>query len=304
VLSDVDPGLLASLLSALAVFTLVLALAPVVLRRRVLAARLEHFVPPVARPQPAPIAPPTPSRLSPSHLVTAFQAWPAAQQLAGVGLVVIGGGVYLLTEDVLLTLSAAILVVVFAMLWGQDMLAARARLIDAQTLPTILRMAASLRAGATLFQAMELIARDGPAPTCQEFAQAVEEVSLGASIDEALARLARRAGTDLYDALALVLIVQRRVGGNLAQVLDDLAETVRERVELRQEVQAQTAQQRLSAWILVLLPLLILGVFAITDAGLLEPLFTTLTGRILVLGGSLMLAIGAWALRRASRIEL
>lgn len=297
--------LAASLLSALAVFTLILALAPMLVSRRAVEARLEHFVGTVPAGATAAVLARAPSsRFSPAGLLATFQAWPIAQQLAGVGLVAVGGAVYLFTEDPLLTLSAAILVVVFPMLWGQDVVAARARLIDAQTLPTILRMSASLRAGATLFQAMDLIGRDGPSPTRQEFLQAVEEVSLGASLDAALSRLAQRAGTDMYDALALVLIVQRRVGGNLAQVLDDLAETVRERVELRQEVQAQTAQQRLSAWILVLLPLVILCVFAVTDAGLLNPLFQTLTGRIMVLAGSVMLAVGAWALRLASRIEL
>lgn len=292
--------LLASLLAGLAAMALVVAVLPAVTYRRTVSARLEHFVGTPATTEPT----------RPTTWAARLPAWTLGLRgrapLGGLGLAAAVGVVLvvaLLTRDPLLSLAAAIQATVFATLRGVDVLDARRRLLEAQTLPVILRMAAALRAGASLPQAMEQIAHDGPEPTRAEFRHALDEVAVGRSVDDALEGLARRAGTPDYQALVIALAVQRRVGGNLALVLDQLSEAVRERLELRQEVAALTAQQRYSSWILVLLPFAILAMFGVADPAFLAPLFGTAPGRLLLLGATVLQAVGSWALRWAGRVQ-
>src|SRR5260370_41668499 len=169
-------------------------------------------------------------------------------------LVLVPAGVHLLTGKPLLTMAATCQVVLFSTLLGQQLLSARRTLLDDQTLPTVMRMAATMRAGGSLGQSIEAISHDGPAPTRDEFGRAVREIKLGTSIDVALDRLATRVGTADYGILAHILTVQRRVGGNLPQVLDGLADTVRSRIDVRRQVASLTAQQRLSPWVVGALP--------------------------------------------------
>jgi tight adherence protein B len=211
-------------------------------------------------------------------------------------------GAFVLSHALLLAAAAGLEAVLFATLMSQNLVAARAGRLHAQTLPTLLRLSAVLRSGASLVQAMETVADEGPSPTREEFARTLTEVAMGSALDDALERLAQRIGTADYTLLALVLKVQRRLGGNLPQVLDNLAETVRERVMLQKELATLTAQQRLSTWILVLLPVAILGLFSLIDRSFVTPLFTTDAGHMLVLVAAVLQLVGGLALRWAGRI--
>jgi tight adherence protein B len=231
-------------------------------------------------------------------------AWLAGREMPLLAMVVVPGLALVLSGQIILAIAAAFQVVVFAMLWGHNLVAARAALLDEQTLPTVLRLASSLRSGSSLMQAMEAVAENGPTPTREVFAAAVREVGMGAALDDALDNLARKIGTEDYAILAQVLNVQRRIGGNLAQVLDQIAATIRERIALRQEVATLTAQQRLSTWILVLLPYAVLGLFLVLDRAFLAPLVTTVPGRVVLLLAAIWQAAGTWALRWAGKIPV
>jgi tight adherence protein B len=122
--------------------------------------------------------------------------------------------------------------------------AARLRDFNAQLADTITLMANSLRSGYALLQAMELVSREARAPMSTEFERVVREVGLGRTPEEALGNLVRRIQSDDLELMVTAVNVQREVGGNLAQVLDTISDTIRERVKLKGEVRVITSQQQ------------------------------------------------------------
>lgn len=119
---------------------------------------------------------------------------------------------------------------------------------------SITMLASSLRSGYSLLQSLDLVAREAASPTSDEFSRVVREVSLGLSPEEALANLVRRIGSDDLDLVVTAINVQHEVGGNLAQVLDSIANTIRERVRIKGEIRSLTSQQSLSGYVISLLP--------------------------------------------------
>jgi tight adherence protein B len=297
-------NLAAPVAGGLTVLVLVAWVVPAIWARRAAASRLQAFV--VA----APAGPATAggqsraTRLAARKVRVPLPGWLAGRLRLVCLLLGATTGAYLLSRDLALATAGFLEAILFASLLGQNLVATRANQLDAQTLPTLLRLSAVLRTGGSLGQAMQAVAEEGPSPTRDEFAHTLNEVAVGAALDDALERLAQRIGTADYTLLALVLKVQRRLGGNLPQVLDNLAETIRQRVMLRKELATLTAQQRLSTWIMVLLPVVILGVFALIDRSFVAPLFGTDVGHVLVLVAVVLQLVGGWALRWAGRIAV
>ncbi|OGO71059.1 MAG: hypothetical protein A2Z37_10835 [Chloroflexi bacterium RBG_19FT_COMBO_62_14] len=112
-----------------------------------------------------------------------------------------------------------------------------------------------LRAGYSTLQAMEAVSRELPAPMSEEFRRVVQEMQLGIPMEEALDHLIRRISSDDLDLVITAINVQREVGGNLAEILDTISFTIRERVRIKGEIQALTAQGRATAWVISSLPI-------------------------------------------------
>jgi tight adherence protein B len=136
---------------------------------------------------------------------------------------------------------------------------------NTQLADTIQLLSSALRSGYSLLQAMELVAREGPTPVNGEFERVVREVGLGLSPEEALANLVRRMQSDDLELMVTAINVQREVGGNLAEVLDTIANTIRERVKLKGEIRVLTSQQQYSGYIIGLLPVGLAGVLFILN---------------------------------------
>jgi tight adherence protein B len=113
----------------------------------------------------------------------------------------------------------------------------------------------ALRSGYSVLQGMEAIATELPAPVSVEFERVVQEVRLGLSVPQALGNMLRRVPSDDLDLVITAVNIQREVGGNLAEVLDTISFTIRERVRIKGEIRTLTAQGRLSGWIISLLPM-------------------------------------------------
>ncbi|MCS6862468.1 MAG: type II secretion system F family protein [Abditibacteriales bacterium] len=128
------------------------------------------------------------------------------------------------------------------------------RLFEQQLAEALVLMANALRAGSSLLQSFEIVARESPYPIGEEFQRVSQEIAVGISVEEALHNLTERVPTMDVKILVTALLVQRQIGGALAEVLDNLASIIRQRVSLRAEVRALTAQQRFSAYGLLLLP--------------------------------------------------
>ncbi len=171
----------------------------------------------------------------------------------------------------------------------------------------------ALRSGYSVLQGMETIATELPPPVSVEFERVVQEVRLGLSVEQALANMYRRVPSEDLDLVITAVNIQREVGGNLAEVLDTISFTIRERVRIKGEIRTLTAQGRASAWIISLLPI-VLGLLLyfinpeyVSELWVQEDPFL-LPGvpcGWLVLGiGGLMIGLGAFAVQKMVQIEV
>jgi tight adherence protein B len=115
----------------------------------------------------------------------------------------------------------------------------------------------ALRSGYSVLQSMEAIARDAPEPTATEFKRVVQEVQLGIDMEDALNHLLNRVESDDLDLVVTAVNIQREVGGNLAEILDVISHTIRERIKLKGEIRVLTAQGRVTGYIISGLPILL-----------------------------------------------
>lgn len=115
-------------------------------------------------------------------------------------------------------------------------------------------VANALRAGYSFQQAVDVVAKEMEPPISEEFARVSHDVSMGLNLDEALEQMARRVESSDFDLVVTAVLIQREIGGNLAQVLDSISDTIVERIRMKREINALTAQGRLSAIVLLLLP--------------------------------------------------
>jgi tight adherence protein B len=175
----------------------------------------------------------------------------------------------------------------------------RQRELFGEQLPTHLQeLASTMRAGHSLISGIAMIAEAAPEPSASEWARVVADEQLGLPLEEAMRPLAERMANDDVEQVALVAILHQRTGGNMADVLERVAEAIRERAELRRELRALTAQARLSRYLLTALPLVVLAAVTLINPQYVEPLFDTTTGVILLLVGAGLL-LGASRIMRA-----
>lgn len=163
--------------------------------------------------------------------------------------------VFFLRRDIPLSLLAAVLGF-FAPRWYVSYLQGkRLKAFNDQLGDIISMMVNGIRAGYSVLQAMEAVAKEMDEPASEEFSRVVKEVQLGLSLEQALDNLLRRVPSDDLDMTVTAIKVQQEVGGNLAEVLDTISFTIRERVRIKGEIRALTAQARASGYVVSLLPI-------------------------------------------------
>ncbi|MBI4787288.1 MAG: type II secretion system F family protein [Chloroflexi bacterium] len=162
----------------------------------------------------------------------------------------------------------------------------------------LVMLANVMRSGSGLSQAMESVSREVAPPISTEFARVVREVGLGLPIHEALDNLLRRNPSLDLDLTITAIKVNHEVGGNLAEILDRIASTIRERVKLAGEVRALTAQQRFSAVILTLLPVAVSLIVFILNPTYISALWQSVCGFLMLGAGALLMLTGMIAIKR------
>ena len=166
-------------------------------------------------------------------------------------------------------------------------------------------MVNGLRSGYSVLQAMEAVAREMPSPIAGEFARVVQEVQIGLPLDQALNNMLRRIKSDDLDLCITAINVQREVGGNLAEILDVISFTIRERVRIKGEVRTLTAQGRYSGYVISLLPIGLALVLFCVNKPYVERLFTSgFCGWAMVVCGLLMIGTGFIAIQKIVTIEV
>ncbi len=175
--------------------------------------------------------------------------------------------------------------------------------IDAQVADSLLLMTNSLRAGASFMDAMDAVAREMPPPISEEFARAIRDISLGVPVDESFVKMTTRCRSEDLDLAVTAFKIQREVGGNLAEILENIAATIRERVKLKQEIGTLSAQGKMSGGILCLLPIGLTAIMNVLNPDYLKVLFTSEEGKMLVGAAVVLQIIGVLAITRIIKIE-
>ncbi len=168
---------------------------------------------------------------------------------------------------------------------------------------TITLLANSLRSGYSLLQSMELVSREAPDPIGAEFRRVVREVGLGLSAQDALANLLRRMPSDDVDLMITAINIQYEVGGNLAQILDTISHTIRERVRIKGEISVLTAQGRISGYLISCLPIALGVMVTLINPTYMNPMWS-FPWIVMPVCGGIMVFVGFLVIRKIVNIEV
>lgn len=196
------------------------------------------------------------------------------------------------------------LLVWFAARWYLKLRISRRRGAFAEQLPDTLNLlVAALRTGFSLPQALDGVVRDGTRPIADELARALARTRLGMSVEDALDKAAERMASADFAWVVMAIRIQRQVGGNLAGLLETTAETMRERAHLRRHVKALSAEGRLSAYVLIALPILLAGWMLISNREYIAPLYTTPFGWVLIIIAAGCMSMGWLWMNQLIKVE-
>jgi tight adherence protein B len=180
----------------------------------------------------------------------------------------------------------------------------RRRALTGQIPDVLTLLVGALRAGYGLAQAMEMLEEQLPPPASVEFGRVLRGISLGLSLQQALADMAERVGSDDLDLVVTAMNVQYEMGGNLAQTLETIGETVRDRIRILREIQVMTAQQRFTGYMLAVLPIALAFILMMINPEYMSRLFEPGMMRLLPITAGVMQFLGYLVIRRIVNIEV
>lgn len=221
-----------------------------------------------------------------------------------LSVVILGVIVQWLSGQLILS-SLAVVVGAFApIVWLDTRIRSRTRAFEEQ-LPEVLNLiAGSLRAGWGMLQSIDLVVQEMLPPASAEFKRVQTEARLGLPLEDALESMSDRVDSDDFRWAVTAIAIQREVGGNLAEVLDVVAKTIRERGTLRRHISSLTAEGRISAGILIALPFVEVAVLLTVNPTYMTPLFTTPIGWAMLATALVLMVVGAFWLRSAMTVEV
>jgi tight adherence protein B len=208
-------------------------------------------------------------------------------------------------------LLGAFLGFILPRLWLGRRKSGRLNAFNKQLPDTITLIANALRAGSSFLQAIELVVRESRPPISTEFGRVIREVNLGLPFEQALENMVRRVKSDDLELMATAISIQHTVGGNLAEILDSIAYTIRERVRIKGEIRTLTAQQRLSGYVVGFLPIGLAGFIFVAAPSFFDPMFDNEinigglpAGVVIMVLGLVMMGIGFMLIRKIVDIEV
>jgi tight adherence protein B len=222
-------------------------------------------------------------------------------------------------EFVWITVGAAVLMALLALLFGASPVLLLALTVTAGMIPfgwvwlkmrkrlkafedelpdLLITIAASLKAGHSFKQGLQAVVDVGHRPANKEFKRVLTEASLGRPMDDALQEMAERMASKNFEFAITAVTIQRQVGGSLATLFDMVADTVRQRQQFTRKIRALTAMGRMSAYTLIGIPFFIAGIITLVNAGYMHPLYYTHTGHVLIVIGLVMMGVGSLILKK------
>lgn len=176
--------------------------------------------------------------------------------------------------------------------------------LNAQLPEALTLVSNALKAGFGLLQALNVAVEQVEHPLSTEFARAIHEMNVGSSVEEALLALGERSESYDLDIVVTAILVQRTVGGNLGEILDTVADTMRERIRIRGEIKTLTAQQKLTGLVIGFLPIGVGVLFYLMSPEYITPLFTTFVGKGMIITAVVLETIGVMIIQRILNIEV
>src|ERR1700730_10976544 len=183
-------------------------------------------------------------------------------------------------------------------------IARRLKAFNNQLGDTLTLLSNAIKAGYSFAQAIDTVAKNAVPPIADEFGRAVREMNLGGSPDEALANITKRVVSNDFDLVSTAYSIHRPVGGNLAEILDNIAYTIRERVRIKGEIATLTAQARASGTLITALPIILAAFMYFVKPTYFRPMFGSIIGWILLVIGGFMIFVGNLIIRRVVAIEV
>ncbi len=180
----------------------------------------------------------------------------------------------------------------------------RLRTINNQLGDTIAVLSNSLKAGHSFFQAVDSVSRELTGPVADEFLKLQKEIGLGVNTETALENMVSRVGSDDLELMVTAVLIQRQIGGNLAEILDNISETIRQRIRAKGEIRTLTSQGRMSGWIISLLPFFLAIVISIISSEHIKTLITSPIGIIMIIIALVMESIGIIFVKKIINVEV
>ncbi|HEX2647006.1 MAG TPA: type II secretion system F family protein [Candidatus Dormibacteraeota bacterium] len=172
-------------------------------------------------------------------------------------------------------------------------------------LPDMLSLLANaMKAGLSLPQALEAVTQNTSPPMSDELTRVMREVKIGSPTPTALANMVRRVGSEDFDLIVTAISIQASVGGNLARILDSIGHTIRQRVQMKAQVGAMTAQMRASGWIITLLPFIVAGILEVITPSYFRIMFTDPGGHVLLGMAVVSIVVGNYFVRRITNFRI
>jgi tight adherence protein B len=169
---------------------------------------------------------------------------------------------------------------------------------------TLQLLSGSLQAGYGFMQALDTVAKESNEPTSNEFARVLSEARLGMPLEDALDAMSERVGGEDFKWVVLAINIQRQVGGNLATLLNTVSQTLREREQVRRQIKVLSAEGRLSAVILVILPFALVGYLSLVNPNYLSSLTAETIGKIAIAFALVLIGIGIVWMRKIIKIDV
>ena len=213
------------------------------------------------------------------------------------------GALVMLVVGPAIGLVVAVIIPLFGWFILGFLVGRRKRAFAEQLDSTLQMMAASLRAGYSLLQSVQAMSSEADSPTKDEFSRVLNETRIGRALNDSLIEVSDRMRSEDFKWVAQAIAINRDVGGNLADVLDGVARTIRDRNQLHRQVTALAAEGKLSAIILMALPFGVTAFLTVSNPGYLNRLFTTTIGWGIVVAAIIMLTVGGIWLRATVKIK-
>ncbi len=211
-------------------------------------------------------------------------------------------------QNVILAVILAAIGYIGPLIWISVIKGQRVKAFNDQILDTLVMLANGLKAGYSFLQSLEMVSRETLPPMGKELKRVLKENSLGINLEDTLVALNQRVESEDWDLVTTVVLIQRQIGGNLAEILDKIGYTIRQRMKIKGEIQTKTAQARISGLIVGILPLFLGFMIYLINPEFIMKLFTfrqgAFRGWFVVIAGGIWELIGLYAIMRIVDIEV